>query len=77
MRWASAIPRSSDLGEVYTGIHAGLDLSSGLWMSPILNPSCTMTDAIVRNQAHKEAVMALGIKPTVDFAFKKIFGSPE
>ncbi len=21
--------------------------------------------------------MALGIKPTVDFAFKKIFGSPE
>jgi len=25
----------------------------------------------------KEPVMPLGIKPTVDFAFKKIFGSPE
>jgi predicted transposase/invertase (TIGR01784 family) len=31
----------------------------------------------IHYQAHREAAMALGIKPTVDFAFKKIFGSPE
>jgi len=36
-----------------------------------------MLVAIVRTQSPKEPVMPLGIKPTVDFAFKKIFGSPE
>jgi len=36
-----------------------------------------MLVAIVRTQPSKEPVMPLGIKPTVDFAFKKIFGSQE